>query len=110
MKPVKKKESGPEWWACYAFMFWFGLVCYDWYTTSDLYQQILPWTILFESGESWLTLSMCVLWFGLVQASFVGAMAIADLVKTTLGPKGMVKSLLHSLLYVVVINDFIFYS
>lgn len=25
------------------------------------------------------------------QASFVGAMAIADLVKTTLGPKGMVK-------------------
>jgi len=26
-----------------------------------------------------------------VQASFVGAMAIADLVKTTLGPKGMVK-------------------
>jgi len=31
-----------------------------------------------------------------VQASFVGAMAIADLVKTTLGPKGMVKSLLGS--------------
>ena len=26
----------------------------------------------------------------LLQASFVGAMAIADLVKTTLGPKGMV--------------------
>lgn len=25
-----------------------------------------------------------------LQASFVGAMAIADLVKTTLGPKGMV--------------------
>ena len=25
------------------------------------------------------------------QASFVGAMAIADLVKTTLGPKGMVR-------------------
>ena len=28
-----------------------------------------------------------------LQASFVGAMAIADLVKTTLGPKGMVKFL-----------------
>jgi hypothetical protein len=27
------------------------------------------------------------------QASFVGAMAIADLVKTTLGPKGMVRPL-----------------
>ena len=26
----------------------------------------------------------------ILQASFVGAMAIADLVKTTLGPKGMV--------------------
>lgn len=26
------------------------------------------------------------------QASFVGAMAIADLVKTTLGPKGMVRA------------------
>ena len=26
-----------------------------------------------------------------MQASFVGAMAIADLVKTTLGPKGMVR-------------------
>ena len=26
-----------------------------------------------------------------LQASFVGAMAIADLVKTTLGPKGMVR-------------------
>lgn len=26
----------------------------------------------------------------MLQASFVGAMAIADLVKTTLGPKGMV--------------------
>lgn len=26
----------------------------------------------------------------LFQASFIGAMAIADLVKTTLGPKGMV--------------------
>lgn len=29
-----------------------------------------------------------------LQASFVGAMAIADLVKTTLGPKGMVSTLL----------------
>ena len=28
----------------------------------------------------------------LVQASFVGAMAIADLVKSTLGPKGMVRT------------------
>ena len=27
-----------------------------------------------------------------LQAAFVGAMAIADLVKTTLGPKGMVRS------------------
>jgi chaperonin GroEL (HSP60 family) len=26
-----------------------------------------------------------------LQASFVGAMAIADLVKSTLGPKGMVR-------------------
>ena len=33
------------------------------------------------------------------QAAFVGAMAIADLVKTTLGPKGMVRvaSLCHLL-------------
>ncbi|GKB83488.1 T-complex protein 1 subunit beta-like protein [Tanacetum coccineum] len=30
------------------------------------------------------------------QASFVGAMAIADLVKTTLGPKGMDKILLST--------------
>ena len=29
-----------------------------------------------------------------MQASFVGAMAIADLVKTTLGPKGMVSETL----------------
>ena len=29
-----------------------------------------------------------------MQASFVGAMAIADLVKTTLGPKGMVREAL----------------
>jgi hypothetical protein len=28
-----------------------------------------------------------------MQASFVGAMAIADLVKTTLGPKGMVRGI-----------------
>lgn len=27
-----------------------------------------------------------------LQASFVGAMAIADLVKSTLGPKGMVRN------------------
>jgi hypothetical protein len=27
-----------------------------------------------------------------MQASFIGAIAIADLVKTTLGPKGMVSS------------------
>ena len=32
-----------------------------------------------------------------MQSSFVGAMAIADLVKTTLGPKGMVRSFLHAL-------------
>lgn len=30
-----------------------------------------------------------------MQAAFVGAMAIADLVKTTLGPKGMVRSSPH---------------
>lgn len=34
----------------------------------------------------------CILSF-VQQASFVGAMAIADLVKTTLGPKGMVGAL-----------------
>jgi chaperonin GroEL (HSP60 family) len=27
-----------------------------------------------------------------MQAAFVGAMAIADMVKTTLGPKGMVRT------------------
>jgi T-complex protein 1 subunit beta len=32
-----------------------------------------------------------------MQASFVGAMAIADLVKTTLGPKGMVSSRMQCL-------------
>lgn len=32
----------------------------------------------------------------MIQASFVGAMAIADLVKTTLGPKGMVSPLFKS--------------
>ena len=34
--------------------------------------------------------SVTLLLRGALQASFVGAMAIADLVKTTLGPKGMV--------------------
>lgn len=34
-----------------------------------------------------------VSWSVAVQASFVGAMAIADLVKSTLGPKGMDKIL-----------------
>ena len=29
---------------------------------------------------------------GALQAAFVGAMAIADMVKTTLGPKGMVRA------------------
>ena len=32
----------------------------------------------------------------LFKASFIGAMAIADLVKTTLGPKGMVNLILVS--------------
>lgn len=31
-----------------------------------------------------------------MQASFIGAIAIADLVKTTLGPKGMVCNLVNN--------------
>ncbi len=40
-----------------------------------------------------------------LQAAFIGAMAIADLVKTTLGPKGMV-SFSHKLDFAI-ISEFI---
>lgn len=35
-------------------------------------------------------------------SSFIGAIAVADLVKTTLGPKGMVYTIIHSLIFFIV--------
>ena len=37
-------------------------------------------------------------------SSFVGAIAVADLVKTTLGPKGMDK-ILQSVILITLVND-----
>ena len=45
-----------------------------------------------QKGVGGLTLSS-ELGLVVLQAAFVGAMAIADMVKTTLGPKGMVRAL-----------------
>jgi len=53
----------------------------------SLENEMLPyWFVQVELVSSFNDCFVVVTW----QASFIGAMAIADLVKSTLGPKGMV--------------------